>query len=192
MSDLAAIVLAAGEARRFGARKQMAELQGRPLLEHALATAAELVDRVYVVLGSGAGEIEAGIELGAAIPVRCADWRSGPGASLRAGLSALGSEFDATLVLLGDEPFLPADVAERLLAARCPDNPALRASYCGRPGHPVLIERRLIARLLAAPPDRKPAATLREAGALEIECGDLGEPRDVDTPADLRALADGQ
>ncbi|MBS1879678.1 MAG: nucleotidyltransferase family protein [Actinobacteria bacterium] len=186
---IVAVVLAAGEGRRFGGRKQLAPLAGRPLLEHALAAAAAgPADGTVLVIGADAEEVEAGVELGAATVVRCVDWERGQGASLRAGLAALEPEVAAALVTLGDEPFLPAEAAARLLAARRPGLAALRAGYSGRPGHPVLIERELFAPLLAAPADAQPAAVLREAGIATVECGDLGDPADVDTPAQLAAL----
>ena len=54
------LVLAAGAATRFGAPKQLADLDGIPLLEHALrAMTASPVGRVVVVLGSGADEVTA-------------------------------------------------------------------------------------------------------------------------------------
>ena len=186
---IVAIVLAAGAARRFGGRKQLAPLRGRPLLEHALAAAAAAPSgATVVVLGAHAEEIERGVELGGATVVRCTDWERGQGASLRAGLAALGPDVDAALVTLGDVPFVPTAASERLLAARRPGLAALRASYDGRPGHPVLIERRLFAPLTAAPADANPAALLREAGIRAVECGDLGDPADVDTPEQLAAL----
>lgn len=185
---IVAVVLAAGAGRRFGGRKQLAPLRGRPLLEHALAAAAAGPGAATVlVLGAEAAEIEAGIELGGATAVRCRDWERGQGASLRAGLAALGPEVTAALVTLGDEPFVSPAASERLLAARRPELAALRASYSGRPGHPVLIERRLFEPLAAAP-DATPAAVLREAGVEPVECGDLGDPADVDTPEQLMAL----
>jgi CTP:molybdopterin cytidylyltransferase MocA len=186
---IVSIVLAAGAARRFGGRKQLAPLHGRPLLEHALAAAAAAPsDAVIVVLGAQAEEVERGVELGAATVVRCPDWERGQGASLRAGLAALGPEVGAALVTLGDVPFVPPAASERLLAARRPGLAALRAAYEGRPGHPVLIERELFAPLAAAAPDANPAALLREAGIESVECGDLGDPADVDTPEQLAAL----
>jgi molybdenum cofactor cytidylyltransferase len=186
---IAAVVLAAGAGRRFGGRKQLAPLRGRPLLEHALAAAAAgPAEETVLVLGADAEEIERGIELGAATAVRCRDWERGQGASLRAGLAALGPDVGAALVTLGDEPFLDPAAADRLVAARRPGLAALRASYSGRPGHPVLIERELFEPLIAAAADAQPAALLREAGIETIECGDLGDPADVDTPEQLAAL----
>jgi len=186
---IVSIVLAAGAGRRFGGRKQLAPLHGRPLLEHALgAAAATPSEATILVLGADAEEIERGVELGDTAVVRCPDWERGQGASLQAGLAALAPEVGAALVTLGDEPFVPPAASERLLAARRPGLAALRATYGGRPGHPVLIERELFAPLAAAPADASPAALLREAGIEAVECGDLGDPADVDTPAQLAAL----
>lgn len=186
---IVALVLAAGAATRFGGRKQLAPLHGRPLLEHALRAAeAGPATATVVVLGADAEEIERGVELGGATVVRCRDWERGQGASLRAGLAVVAPEAGAALVTLGDEPFVPPAASERLLAARRPGLGALRAAYDGRPGHPVLIERELFAPLIAAPAETNPATLLRAVGIAAVECGDLGDPADVDTPEQLAAL----
>ena len=84
-------MLAAGAGERFGGRKQLAPLDGRPLLEHVLAAMAQTpLDRVVVVLGAHAGEVRAAVPLHGAEPVVAADWAEGMGASLRAGVAALG------------------------------------------------------------------------------------------------------
>ena len=185
---IASVVLAAGAATRFGGRKQLALLEGRPLLEHALAIAAASdTDPTVLVLGAYADEIEAGVEVGEAHVVRCPDWERGRAASLRAGLAALPADVEAALIILGDEPFVSPAAGARLLAARRPGLAALRASYAGRPGHPVLIERELFGQL-EDPGDRKPGQILKAAGALLVPCDDLGASVDIDTPADLAAL----
>src|SRR4029450_11407619 len=56
------LILAAGEGRRFGGTKQLAELEGRPLLEHALTAMASISPRV-VVLGHAADEILESVDL---------------------------------------------------------------------------------------------------------------------------------
>ncbi|MGH2940717.1 MAG: nucleotidyltransferase family protein [Solirubrobacterales bacterium] len=184
-----AVILAAGEGRRFGGGKQLAPLHGRALVEHALAAAAAgPASETVLVLGAAATEIEAGIRTGDARVVRCRDWARGPAASLRAGLEALDEGTTAVLVTLGDEPFVSPEASRRLLAARRPGLAALRASYRGRPGHPVLIERGLFAAMIDSPAEVKPAELLERAGIESVECGDLGEPTDVDTPEQLAAL----
>jgi CTP:molybdopterin cytidylyltransferase MocA len=174
-------VLAAGEGRRFGGTKQLAALGGRPLLEHALAAVRDLAPRV-VVLGHAAEEIRAGVDLQGATPVVCADWAEGQSASLRCGIAALG-DVDAAVVVLGDMPGItPAAVAAVIAAAR-PGDEAVRATYGGQPGHPVLLGRALLDR----------AGELRgDAGfrdlldrVREVEVGELADPTDIDTREEL-------
>ena len=66
------LVLAAGAGTRFGGPKQLAELDGRPLLEHALrAMTASPVGRVVVVLGALVEEVTASVDLHGAEPCTC-------------------------------------------------------------------------------------------------------------------------
>jgi molybdenum cofactor cytidylyltransferase len=82
------LVLAARAATRFGRQKQLALLDGRPLLEHALlAMTASSVGRVVVMLGSSADEIVAEVDLHGAEPMVCARWAEGQSASLACGLA---------------------------------------------------------------------------------------------------------
>jgi len=58
------LVLAAGVGTRFGGAKQLADLNGRPMLEHAVrAMVAAPVDRVCVVLGARAAEVRRAVDL---------------------------------------------------------------------------------------------------------------------------------
>jgi molybdenum cofactor cytidylyltransferase len=173
------LVLAAGEGRRFGGLKQLARVDGRPLVEHALAAVAAL-DRVVVVLGAHAGEIRAGAELGRAEIVLCDDWAEGMGASLRAGIAAADGA-DEVVVVLADQPFITPAAVERVRAAR---GDAARATYGGAPGHPVVLRRALLARAGELRGD----AGFRGVAMTEVECGDLADPRDIDTQADLEVV----
>lgn len=183
------LILAAGAGTRFGSRKQLAELNGLPLLRHAVNAALRSVTRAtIVVLGAYAAEISSAVDLTDVRTVFCEDWASGRGASLRAGIAAVQANTEAVIVTLGDEPFLDPAAIDRMCAARGPGRSALRASYGGRAGHPVLIERALFTRVAQAGANATPAAALRDAGIVEIECGDLNDPDDVDTLEQLRAL----
>ncbi len=88
----AGLILAAGGGRRFGGRKQLADLHGRPLLEHAIEhmLAVAALDRVVVVLGHAADEIRASVRFGAAEVVINEEWERGQATSLRRGIAALG------------------------------------------------------------------------------------------------------
>lgn len=181
------LVLAAGAGRRFGGPKQLTELDGRPLLEHALAAIAEVpaLERIVVVLGAAADEILARIDLHGAEPVVCADWAEGQAASLRTGVAAL-PEAEAILVTLGDQPRITPQVIAGVLDHRGAD--AVRATYAGRPGHPVLLERAVLARVPELRGDAGARGLLSDARVREWECEHLCDPADVDTQADLDAL----
>jgi molybdenum cofactor cytidylyltransferase len=186
---LAGLVLAAGGARRFGAPKQLAELDGRPLLEHALAAMAAVagLDRFAVTLGAHADEILAAVDLHGAEPVRVPNWNEGQAASLRAGVAALAPFADAVVVTLGDQPKIDGAAIARVAAEAQGPAPAARAVYGGVPGHPVLLTRPLYAAVAALRGDAGARGLLDHAGALEVECGP-GAVLDVDTPAELEAL----
>jgi molybdenum cofactor cytidylyltransferase len=184
------LVLAAGAARRFGAPKQLADLDGAPLLEHALRTmTAAPVDRVVVVLGAGADEVAAGVDLHGAEPVVCGRWEEGQSASLACGLAELAG-CEAVVVTLGDQPRVSPDAIRRVISARN-DAAAVRATYNGNPGHPVLLERRLFEQLRNVSGDRGARNLLLSVQVLDVPCDDLGGGEDVDTPAELDALRAG-
>lgn len=180
---IGAVILAAGEARRFGSPKQLALLDGRPLLEHAVSVVCdvEVIAQVVVVLGARADEVEAGVQFGRAETVRCARWRDGMAASLRAGADALRDSGVETLVVaVGDQPRLTRKAIEHVLGE---PGDAVRASYGGTPGHPVVMRGRVLARLLESSVDIQ-GRTLVE-GATVVDISDRRSGADVDTPADL-------
>jgi CTP:molybdopterin cytidylyltransferase MocA len=184
------LVLAAGAATRFGAQKQLAELDGIPLLEHSLRTmTAAPVGRVVVVLGSSGDEIAAAVDLHGADPIFCLRWEEGQSASLACGLAEL-ADCDAVVVTLGDQPRLSPDAIRRVIAARS-GAAAVRATYRGNPGHPVLLERELFGRLRNVSGDKGARNLLLSVPVLDVACDDLGGGEDVDTPAELDALRAG-
>ena len=182
-------MLAAGGSSRFGGRpKQLASLEGKPLLEHALiAMAGASLDRVAVVLGASADEVRAGVPLHGAEAVVCEDWSSGMGASLRAGVEALG-ECEAVAVVLGDQPRVSSQAIARVVSQRGRDELAVRATYGGVPGHPVLLEKTLLARVPSLRGDVGARDLLHGVPIREVACDGLGSPDDIDTPEALAAL----
>ena len=182
------LVLAAGAGERFGGPKQIAELHGRPLLEHVLmAMEAAAVERTVVVLGARADEVRAAVPLHGAEPVVARDWREGMAASLRAGVEAL-ADADAVVVALGDQPLVSARAIDRIVTARGHGALAVRATYDGTPGHPVLLERALFDRLRALRGDEGARAVLREVAVRDVACDGLGRPDDIDTRTELEGL----
>jgi CTP:molybdopterin cytidylyltransferase MocA len=113
----------------------------------------------------------------------CEDWQRGQAFSLRCGAAALaGSE--RVIVTLGDVPGITPEVIERFLSAP----PRARATYGGRPGHPVVLGAQELAALGELQGDAGARELLR--GGRLIECGDLAPGADVDTPEDREAIRD--
>jgi CTP:molybdopterin cytidylyltransferase MocA len=184
------LVLAAGAATRFGGPKQLAELDGVPLLEHSVrAMMATSVGRVVVVLGSNAEAITARVNLHGAEPIVCPRWDEGQAASLACGLAGLEG-CEAVVVTLGDQPRMPSEAIRRVIAAR-DGAAAVRATYFGEPGHPVLLERELFDPLRNVTGDKGARNLLLSVQVLDVPCDDLGGGEDVDTRAELDALRAG-
>ncbi|HST24698.1 MAG TPA: nucleotidyltransferase family protein [Gaiellaceae bacterium] len=163
---IAAVVLAAGAATRFGSPKQQLLVEG--VLERVRA--AGIAD---VVVVAGAYDLEASAPV-----VHCPDWERGPGASLRCGLLALPDETEAAIVALADGPDLSPTAIERVVGAwRAHGDDVLAASYGGERGHPVLLAR--------AAWDSVPDEGARALAPLLVPCDDFGAPGDVDYPDDL-------
>ncbi len=164
--SIAAVVLAAGEASRFGTPKQ------RLLLPEVLERLDQsVVDDIVVVAGAHTLETPARV-------VTCAGWKRGPGASLTSGLEDLDGDVEAAIVVLADGPDLNPQAIERVIASwRADGGPVVAASYSGERGHPLLIAREAW--------DTVPDEGLRVLEARLVPCDDLGDPGDVNTPADL-------
>ena len=161
---LAGLVLAAGASRRFGSPKQLALIDGVPMLQRVIETAQAALppdehgSRITVVLGAHAEAVRAGVIERLAPPhpevVVCPDWDSGMAHSLRCGLTELArrgggtfssetqSATSAALVMLGDTPFLTASDLRRLIVAwqAAPDVPAA-SQYAGTIGAPCILPR---------------------------------------------------
>jgi nicotine blue oxidoreductase len=167
---IAAVVLAAGAASRFGRPKQ--EL----LLPHVLGRLAKVaVDDIVVVLGAHP------IDVRGARTVVAEDWALGPGASLRAGLRALGPGVEAAVVCLADGPLIAPEAIVRVIEAwRANAGEIVAASYGGVRGHPLVLGRSVWERI--------PDEGGRALDAVLVPCDDLGYPEDVDTEDDLHAI----
>lgn len=194
----ASIVLAGGASSRFGADKMAAELDGRPLLHHALAAVDELASTVVVVLAPGAEDPALPTLRARILVAHDAAAHQGPLAGLAAGLAVLPAGIDRALLVGGDMPTLEPGVLGLLLAALDGD-PALGAAtleaeppaslpMAVRPALVVPVaaallaeERRALRGVLArAPSTVVPATAWR---ALDPDARTL---HDVDTRDDLR------
>lgn len=174
----------------MGGPKALVELDGDVLVRRALRVLAEGgCAPVTVVLGAAAENVRAALPADADAVV-AEDWAEGMGASLRAGLAALAGHRrvpDAALVHLVDLPGVTAAAVARLRTAAAGPDALARAAYAGRPAHPVVLGRAHWAGVRAAAVgDAGARGYLAGHPALTlVECGDVADPGDIDTPEQL-------
>ncbi len=172
----------------MGRPKQLAELAGRPLLEHALeALAAAPVDEVVVALGAGAREVAERVDLHGARPLVVEGWAAGMGHVLARAVAGLG-ECSAVVVCLGDQPLVGPRVVARLVGAwRDGAGPVVAAAYRGRPGNPKLFDRGVLPwlRRLRGDTGARDLLAAHPEWVTPVEVGALGSDADVDDEAAL-------
>jgi molybdenum cofactor cytidylyltransferase len=187
---LAAVVLAAGSARRFGGGKLLAPWQGAPLLHAALA-AARAAPVVSVTVVTGAEEEAVAACVRAFDPTirlaHAADHAEGLAASLRAGIASLAPETAAAFVFLGDMPRVPHAVLGPLAEAVAAGAPAAAPVFAGARGNPVVLSRALFGEVADLQGDIGARPLLQRLGArlALVEAPDDGVLFDVDRREDL-------
>ena len=185
---ISGIVLAAGASTRFGSTKQLANVDGKPLAQHAVDALTEVgIDEVVVVTGHDADAVEAALTLpGVGRFARNHDHRSGQSSSLAAALHDLDDRSEAAIVLMADQPGVSArDLRALIDRFRSTRGRILRLAYRDGPG-PALLSREVYAEaghltgdvgarvLMASHPDW-----------IEDVSVDAPAPRDVDVREDL-------
>lgn len=180
------VVLAAGNARRFGSNKLNAQVEGVSLIRRALDAVpgglATVVVSQYPDILALAGEYGFDALLNDRPEL-------GLSRSVRLGLAHL-ADCDGVLFLVSDQPRLKRDSVEALAAlwAQNPEKIAAMA-HNGVRGNPCLFPARLFPELLALTGDRGGSAVIRhhEDDLILLET-DAPELADVDTPAALEQV----
>ncbi|MDP9301699.1 MAG: nucleotidyltransferase family protein [Actinomycetota bacterium] len=185
---ISGIVLAAGTGSRFGGTKQLAELDGRPLVLHAVAALREGgVDEIIVVTGHDADAVEAVLptEIRA---VRNASFRDGQSTSLAAAIHALDERSEAAVVLMADQPGVrKTDVRALIETFRATRARIARLEFTDGSG-PSLLSREIYADAGHLHGDAGARVLMASHPEWVEEVAiDRPVPRDVDTRADLEA-----
>ena len=115
------------------------------------------------------------------------------------GLRSLDDQANAVVVTLVDLPDVDARVVQRVLERVRPAADILgRATYDGRPGHPVVLGRDHWSDVAeSAQGDQGARAYLSSHEVVLVDCSDIATGRDVDRPHQLdrsgeaRASAEG-
>lgn len=195
---VAAVVLAAGQAKRFGQLKQVLPWQGRPLVAHVVRQALGCPDIGCVLVTAGAqGDlVEAAVrEYRDAIElVEVPNWAEGQSRSVCSGLAAAEEKtpgsLSAVLFLLADQPSVtPALLSALIQRHRETLAPVVAPRYEGKRGNPVLFGRRTFAEFQSLEGDAGARGIIRaheeEIAWVDWPNGDI--LKDIDTPDDYAA-----
>lgn len=185
------VLLAAGESRRFGTIKQLAQIDGEPMCRHVARQLLSLGVPLLVVTGAGANAVEAAL---AGLPleiVRHHGWAQGLGSSIACGVHHVIEHHHAVsgaMVCLADQPWVASDHYRRLLTRhREAPQQLLATRHANVTGPPALFPRDCLADL-AAWQGHQGAHALLEREAARLEPFAVAEHPDVDTPDDLARM----
>lgn len=194
---IAAIILGAGTSSRMGEHKLLLPLGGKPLIAWSVAAACASSARPVVVALGRAAEVVTGA-VTAALPgasysvVVNQRFAQGMGTSLALAVASLPAGVIGALILLGDQPFMPTEAMEAVLAAaRAQPERIAMGGYGGsgrRRGHPVYLPRRVFPELLALGDDEGARSIIARADddLTLVAIADDIALLDVDTPEDYR------
>ena len=208
MSNIGAVVLAAGGSSRLGRPKQLLVWRGETLVRRAVRAATEAgCAPVIVVVGEIANSIRSDLDIresrissSAALGglaqvnlVENAEWRNGVGTSIRRGLEQLAECVEAAVLLTCDQPFVDASIIRRLIAAREETaRPIAACHYADTLGVPALFDRSCFKALLGLA-DQYGAKSLIESRKAETASIAFEEGAvDIDTAEDFERLKENR
>ena len=191
-TNVSAVVLAAGRARRMGGpNKLFATFDGEVQIRRIVRAACESeASEVIVVTGHDAERVASALD---GLDVRLLhnpDYADGMSTSVGVGISAVHDAADAALVLLSDMPRIDRAAVNKLIEAYDPpgNSHIVLATADGKRGNPVLWSRRFFADLQALRGDVGARHLIAEHPETVIEV-ELGEAAalDIDTPDAVKA-----
>ena len=190
-----AIILAGGSSTRMGKAKQLLPLGESTVLERTIANVrgAE-VNEIVLVLGASAEvirrQLPSSLLQGLNVVVNQA-YGEGMSSSLRAGISALDQGTEATLIVLGDQPFIRPRTMDQVIKAYRRDQAQIVIPlFHGSRGNPVLLDRSVFSEVMALEGDVGCRAIFGNhlAGIAKVEVEDEGILLDIDHPDDYDRL----
>jgi len=188
---IAALLLAAGAARRFGAPKLLQTLNGKAVVRWSVeALQGAPIDEIIVVVPPDSRGIRAALE---GIDVRFVvnpHPELGVTGSIACGVSALSATTEAVLVTLGDEPLAGRTALARVLDVyRASGAKIVAPTFEGVRGHPVLFDQSVFPelRMFSGDSGARNVVSRDPSRVALVEMG-VPTPMDIDTPDDLARM----
>jgi CTP:molybdopterin cytidylyltransferase MocA len=154
-TEVAAIILAAGQSSRMGAFKPLLPLGNQTVIESTIDYLSGAgIETIVVVVGHREEEIKKHLTDRALNFITNSDRHSAMATSIICGVRALQPEVQAVLITPVDHPAVPNEVVSQLIKEWREGARLVIPTNDGRGGHPVLIDLSFRAELLRLDPDR--------------------------------------
>lgn len=188
MTQLAAVILAAGLSSRMGAFKPLLPLGAGTVLSRCIELFRQNgIGRIVVVTGKRSEEVASAARRAGAIPVHNSCFEQGMFSSVLTGVGSLGAGFSGFFMLPVDIPLVRPQTVTRLVHA-FEENRAtiIYPRFQGKRGHPPIISRELVPDILAHDGQGGLRALLdtHESVAWDLDVADAGVLKDLDHPMD--------
>ena len=183
---LACLLMAAGAGTRFGGCKQLAQINGRPMIEHALSTLSPIFGSdLFTVLGSRREKLEPLVAPLSHV-IAHPHWQAGLGSSIARGVSELcqHADYQAVLIALADQPDLQSKDYRKLITG-FDGSRIVAVDYDGSPGVPAIFPSRFFASLKRLRGDRGAKSLLINAGEEVARLCIPAARRDLDRREDV-------
>jgi len=191
-TNIAIILLAAGESSRLGTPKQLLMYKGKNLMQHTIDMTETLGMDTVIVLGAFSDQILYYVDTYGAKVVQNMDWHEGLASSVRCGLEhvlMMNTDTEAVILVLSDQPLLTVDILHQVIDTyHVSSLPIVHCNYGEASGPPTLFHKSLFPYLMELKGHegaKKVVNTFPEKVALV----DFPDGKwDIDTPADYQHL----
>lgn len=198
MKTITAIVLAAGMSSRMKEYKILLNINGKPLIQHAIQNIHNLTNNIIIVGGHNFSTLATYLSF---LPeannidiIYNKEYKNGLSTSLIAGLD-MAEPTDAILICLGDMPNIPPElIAQMIQVFNTVSEDTIIAPFCnGRRGHPVIIPKKYFSELRSLQGDRGASSLLKkyQSYIYGINTDSNGIFLDLDNTEDIKLYQKG-
>jgi molybdenum cofactor cytidylyltransferase len=185
MSDIWAIILAAGESKRMGSPKMLLAFKGTTMIENVIANVSKSkIDRILVVLGANFKLLLDLVKTKEVNYCYNENYRDGMLSSVICGFRNIPIVHRAVLVFQGDQPLISPFAVNSVIDSYISSGKGIVLPiYQNRRGHPILIDRKYRNEIEKLDPAEGLRSLLTKfpEDVLEVKTEDSGILRDFDT-----------
>jgi molybdenum cofactor cytidylyltransferase len=188
--NIAGVILAAGESRRFGGPKLLVDWNGEPLIRDIIRRALDTrLSRIIVVTGAYPEDISGAIAKLPVTRIHNPGWREGQSSSIRIVINELRADINGVIFILADQPHLSIDLIQALLATHSVTlAPIIAPIVDTQRGNPVLFDRSTFSELLTLTGNQGGREVFDQFSIQFIEWNDPNILVDIDTLDDYLRL----